>query len=232
MAEHARDRIEPPRDRIGLGKIEPAVGDQIAAIGAIRRIRFHAERRTLPQRRQHRCPGEGENFDRNPDSGLAQRATRFDPSAITIIRREAAATIFSRSIAPPAPLIAPHRESIASAPSIVRSTAATSAKSITTMPQALASSSDAVEVATARIIKPAATRSPNARIAHAAVVPVPRPTSIPVRTSPIAASAAACLSASVDGSVIMYLFRAVWICRSGCCMALRTCTIPVSSDNR
>ena len=112
-------------------------------------------------------------------------------SAIATIRPAAAATTFSRSIAPPAPLIARHCGSISSTPSIARSSAATLPMSITVMPAARAAAAVRSDVATAVTASPARTRSPSAAIANAAVLPVPSPTSIPVVTSATAASAAA-----------------------------------------
>ena len=62
---------------------------------------------------------QAEPVDLDRQRKAAEMSTSFDLSAMTIIRAEAAATIFSRSSAPPPPLIRLSAGSISSAPSTV-----------------------------------------------------------------------------------------------------------------
>ncbi len=63
-------------------------------------------------------------------------ATNFDASAMTIIFADADATIFSRSNAPPPPLIKVRSGPISSAPSTVRSSSGVSSRVVRAMPSA------------------------------------------------------------------------------------------------
>ena len=78
-------------------------------------------------------------------------------SAITIMRADAAATIFSRSSAPPPPLIRSRPGSISSAPSIVRSSSGVSSSVDRRMPSSRQSAAVRSEVGTPTIVRPAAT---------------------------------------------------------------------------
>ena len=78
-------------------------------------------------------------------------ATRLEESAITKKWRDAWATTFSRSNAPPAPLIKLRSGAISSAPSIVRSTRTPRRGSYTAIPSSLARAAVCKEEATASI---------------------------------------------------------------------------------
>ncbi len=132
MPENAGDRGKPHGQGARIGHFsEKSVDDDIALIGPL-----GANGRLRAQIGQpSRDEGRGRRAAPRP-AALPCRCARpaSSASAMTIIRREAAATIFSRSMAPPAPLIANSRSSISSAPSMVRSTESTPAKSTSVMP--------------------------------------------------------------------------------------------------
>ncbi len=86
-------------------------------------------------------------------------ATHFDSSAITTIFADAEATIFSRSSAPPPPLIRVRSGAISSAPSTVRSSSGVSSSVVSAMPSLPACARVASEVGTATTSSPARTRS-------------------------------------------------------------------------
>ena len=87
-------------------------------------------------------------------------STHLESSAITIMRSDAAATIFSRSKAPPPPLMRLSAGSISSAPSTVRSSRSISSSVVRAMPHRAASARVASEVGTPMTLSPARTRSP------------------------------------------------------------------------
>ena len=78
---------------------------------------------------------------------------------MTIMRAEAEATIFSRSSAPPPPLIRLRSGAISSAPSTVRSSCGVSSRVVSGTPSRSASLRVASEVGTAITSRPARTRS-------------------------------------------------------------------------
>ncbi len=82
--------------------------------------------------------------------------THLLSSAITTMRAEAAATIFSRSSAPPPPLIRVRSGAISSAPSTVRSSSGVSSSVVSGTPSRSASRRVASEVGTPTTRKPAA----------------------------------------------------------------------------
>ena len=102
-------------------------------------------------------------------------STRFDASAITSIRAEAEATIFSRNSAPPPPLISRSSLSSSSAPSMVRSSCGVSSSVVSRMPSRSACARVASEVGTPTTSRPASTFAPSRSTNSAAVEPVPRP---------------------------------------------------------
>src|SRR5262245_44462015 len=124
-------------------------------------------------------------------------ATCFERSAMITNRRELAATIFSRTRAPPPPLIRSSLGSISSAPSIVRSSVPTLSRLVSRMPSAVASCCVASDVGTATMSHPPLTCSASNGSKAATVEPVPRPSSMPVFTSASAARAAAAFSSSL-----------------------------------
>ena len=107
------------------------------------------------------------------------------------MRSEAAATIFSRSKAPPPPLMRLSEGSISSAPSTVRSSRSMSSSVVSAMPHRSASARVASDVGTPMTRSPARTRSPSSSTKCFAVEPVPRPSFMPSRTCS-SARAAAC----------------------------------------
>src|SRR6185436_10048305 len=115
-------------------------------------------------------------------------------------RRLACATTFSRSSAPPRPLIRSSPGVTSSAPSIVRSTSRASSGSISGIPTVRASASAAAEVGTPTTSRswPDWSSRPIRLMAKTAVLPVPRPTTIPDCTSSTAHSAACCLYAAAE----------------------------------
>ena len=116
--------------------------------------------------------------------------TSLPSSAITIMRADAAATIFSRSSAAPPPLIRRSCGSTSSAPSTVRSSSGVSSSVDIGMPSETAWTCVASEVETQRTSKPAATFAPSRSTKCFAVEPVPRPSRIPGCTSSSARAAA------------------------------------------
>ena len=83
-------------------------------------------------------------------------STHLVSSAITIMRSDALATIFSRSSAPPPPLIRLSAASISSAPSTVRSSRSTSSSVVSGMPHCSAWMRVASEVGTPTTLQPGA----------------------------------------------------------------------------
>ena len=136
-----------------------------------------------------------------PRWGAARRpgaATSLLASTITIICRLAAATIFSRTRAPPRPLI---RSSVpvctSSAPSIVRSSEGWSASVPSSMPSARAWDGGALGGRDADDAQALAHALADARsTAILAVDPVPRPSTMPSSTAATATSADCRLSSS------------------------------------
>src|SRR6266568_2828365 len=124
------------------------------------------------------------------------RLTSFDSSTTTTKRLEAPATSFSLNSAPPRPLIKFSAGSTSSAPSTARSIWPSSSVTIG-MPSPAASSAVSRDDGTPRTFIPSATRRPRPSVKNRAVVPLPRPTSIPSWTSSRAFSAAACFRSSV-----------------------------------
>src|SRR5262245_34707197 len=117
--------------------------------------------------------------------------THFDSSAMTTMRAEAEATIFSRSSAPPPPLIKLKSAAISSAPSIVRSSCGISSRLVSGTPRRSASARVASDVGTPITSRPARTRSASSSTKCLAVEPLPRPSRMPGRTNSRAAAAAA-----------------------------------------
>src|SRR6266550_3457589 len=122
--------------------------------------------------------------------------TIFDSSTMTMNRLAADATSFSRDSAPPRPLIRFSAGSTSSAPSTARSICPTSSVTIG-IPCCAASSAVSREVGTPRTFIPSATSRPKPSVKYRAVLPLPRPTSMPSWTSSSALYAAACFSSSV-----------------------------------
>ena len=145
-------------------------------------------------RASRRLQAERLDFDRQREA--AERGTHFDSSAMTIMRADAAATIFSRSNAPPPPLIRLRSGAISSAPSTVRSSSGVSSNVDSGTPTRSASRRVASEVGTPMTLRPARTRSPSSSTKCLAVEPVPRPSRMPGRTNSIARAAAARFCAS------------------------------------
>ena len=131
------------------------------------------------------------------------RRTSFVSSAITAIRWEAAATIFSRSKAPPPPLISLSSRSISSAPSTVRSSSGTSSSVASGMPSAFAWAAVASDVATQRTSSPSATFSPTRSTKWRAVEPEPSPSLMPGSTSSVARRAASCFCRSISALAVI-----------------------------
>jgi hypothetical protein len=123
------------------------------------------------------------------------QSTSLLSSAMMISRRLELAITFSRSKAPPAPLIKSSVPRwISSAPSMVKSISACSASEEMRIPSPRACFAVYSDVGMPTIRSPSLTRLPSASTASFAVEPVPSPTIIPLSTSPTAASAAACLN--------------------------------------
>ena len=113
--------------------------------------------------------------------------TTLAASAMTTQRREASQTSFSRRRAAPPPLISDRPGPISSAPSTVRSMVFASSRVSNFIPSEVARSAVACEVGTPLMLSPLVA---SAFTNHAAVEPVPRPTTMPGSTSAAAASPA------------------------------------------
>ena len=118
----------------------PAIRDESVAVLAPPQRR--ARRAGCGDRRLDRPPRRRQARTARPrsaaESGRARRPI-WTRSAMTIMRAEAAATIFSRSSAPPPPLIRLRSGAISSAPSTVRSSSGVSSSVVSGMPQRSAS---------------------------------------------------------------------------------------------
>src|SRR5262245_4353861 len=141
-------------------------------------------------------------------------ATCFDRSPMITNRRELAATIFSRTRAPPPPLIRLSLGSISSAPSMVRSSVSTSSRLVSRIPREVASCCVASDVGTATMSSPPLTCSASNGSKAATVEPVPSPRSIPCFTSASAARAAAAFSSSLLTERSTDASRASRLCQS------------------
>ena len=134
-------------------------------------------------------------------SGKApSRATFLLASAMTIMRSDAVATIFSRSKAPPPPLIRRSCRSSSSAPSMVRSSSGQASSVVSGTPSSVHSAAVRSDVGTPITEKPSRTFSASARTNCSAVDPVPMPSRMPDVTSSSAASAAFRFSSSLIAS--------------------------------
>src|SRR6266849_9415595 len=102
-------------------------------------------------------------------------STHLESSAITIMRSDAAATIFSRNSAPPPPLMTFSAGSISSAPSTVRSSRSMASSVVRRMPHRSAWARVASEVGTPMMFMPPRTWSPSRSTKCFAVEPVPSP---------------------------------------------------------
>ncbi len=117
------------------------------------------------------------NLPRLPSTG-----TSFSLPTRMISWRDAAATTFSRTSAPPYPLIRLRCGSTSSAPSTVTSMLSTSPRPTSGIPNSRPSSVAACEVGTPCTRRPWRTRVPRARMKAAAARPVPSPTVPPAGT--------------------------------------------------
>lgn len=158
-----------------------------------------AARKARPFRPRGRSPaGSRRGRDLFTSIGSGNRpsvSTSFDSSAITIMRAEAAATIFSRKSAPPPPLISESSKSTSSAPSMVRSSSGVSSSVDSGTPSSRQSAAVRSDVGTPTILMPAATFSASRRTNSSAVEPVPMPSRIPSVTWPRASRAASIFNA-------------------------------------
>ena len=162
--------------RSSIGPLQPAAE---AAASILRRVAANPNGTT--------SMGSG----KRPSAG-----THLDSSAMTIMRAEEEATIFSRNSAPPPPLIRLKSGAISSAPSMVRSRQGASSRVVSCTPTCSASLRVASDVATAITSSPARTRSPRSLTKWRAVEPVPSPSRIPGCTNASARAAAARFCAS------------------------------------
>src|SRR5262245_8094684 len=124
--------------------------------------------------------------------------THFDSSAMTTMRAEAEATIFSRSSAPPPPLIKLKSAAISSAPSMVRSSSGISSRLVSGTPRRSASARVTSDVGTPITSRPAWTRSASSSTKCLAVEPLPRLSRMPGRMNSRAPAAAARFWASTS----------------------------------
>ena len=144
------------------------------------------------------CVAASPNGITSTGSGKRPRtSTHLVSSAITIMRSDAAATIFSRNSAPPPPLIRLSAGSTSSAPSIVRSRWSISSSVVSGIPHASAWARVASDVGTPMTFMPARTFSPSRSTKCFAVEPVPSPSFMPSRTSSSARAAAWRFNASI-----------------------------------
>src|SRR5438445_5110997 len=119
-----------------------------------------------------------------------RRDTSLDSSTITTNFLDAAATIFSRSSAPPNPLMRSSFGSTSSAPSTQRSGGVRSSSDVSGIPSSFATSAVAKDVGTPLRSMPLWTSRATPSRKCRAVEPVPRPRTMPGFTKASAASAA------------------------------------------
>ncbi len=146
----------------GIENPVPAIRDEsVAVLGPPQR------RQALCSRRRRRPASTARRVAPRPNGttsiGSGNRpsiGTHFDSSAMTIMRADAAATIFSRSRAPPPPLIRLRSGAISSAPSTVRSSSGVSSRvGQAARRAARRRCASRSEVGTATTSRPARTRS-------------------------------------------------------------------------
>ena len=104
------------------------------------------------------------------------RSTSFSLPTMITCRRDAAATMRSRTSAPPQPLTRSRFGATSSAPSMVRSSSSSSPRSTRGMPAPVASVADSCDVATPETRRPCRTRAPSSAMKIEAALPVPSPT--------------------------------------------------------
>ena len=156
--DDAGDRRQDLAQRFGLSdRAKRTVKNIVAAVGDERRG-FAAQDASAPAspscakaRSICRLVAARPNGTTSIGNGNApSRGTSLVESAMTTMRFEAEATIFSRNSAPPPPLISLSLGSTSSAPSTVRSSSGMSSSVPSGMPSAFACASVASEVATQR----------------------------------------------------------------------------------
>src|SRR5579871_566757 len=123
-------------------------------------------------------------------------------SAITTMRFAEAATIFSRSSAPPPPLIKARSESDSSAPSTARSSSPNASNSASGMLSSRDFAAVRSDVGVPMIFSPPRIRSASSSRNRSAVEPVPSPSFIPSSTKSSARAAAARFRAMGSGVVM------------------------------
>ena len=128
------------RDRIG-DAVEGRVHQQVAVVAAPR-PRRHRVRAEAAHLRGGDRRGERQHLERQAGT-CAKVSTSFDPSTTTMKRAAMAATIFSRTCAPPPPLVRLKARSTSSAPSMARSSAPISSGVTTRRPRSVASGASA-----------------------------------------------------------------------------------------
>src|SRR6266566_7138800 len=133
-------------------------------------------------------------------TGNGPRPPRISTSLSEVIRitcrAEAAATIRSRTSAPPWPLMRFSLPSTSSAPSIV--SAMSASRPTRSMPSSRARRAVSSDVGTPRTLSPPRTRAPSARTNALAARPEPRPTTSPSLTKP-----RACVASAASGSLVV-----------------------------
>ncbi len=175
-----------------------AIENPQAVVGDVGGAVALAQRGRGPQSRQlalHDLDGEGDDLD-----GQRKGVQLVDELGLV----DEKATTFSRSKAPPPPLVRFKRGSASSAPSKQRSNDETLSKLTTSMPTLWAWFLVASDVGMALILSPSfLTRSPRAATAKRAVLPVPRPTFMPDSIRLTACSAARFFCRSTRDSSVM-----------------------------
>src|SRR5437879_7180155 len=133
-------------------------------------------------------------------TGSGPRPPRISTSLSEVIRitcrAEAAATIRSRTSAPPWPLMRFSLPSTSSAPSIV--SALSDPRPTRSIPSSRARRAVSSDVGTPRTLSPPRTRAPSARTNALAARPEPRPTTSPSLTKP-----RACVASAASGSLVV-----------------------------
>ena len=143
---------------MGVDDPVAAIGDKNMAVLALAQPPFARKCRfpQMPRPIARRVAASPNGITSTGSGKRPSTSTHLVSSAITIMRSEAAATIFSRSSAPPPPLIRLSAGSISSAPSTVRSSRSISSSVVSGTPQRSASARVASEVGTPITSQPGA----------------------------------------------------------------------------
>jgi len=113
VLDHVRNHIQQTRQarrigyspQMGIDNPVATIGDKNVAVPVLSESHLPGNAASENAPPMARCVAASPNGTTSTGSGRPKTSTHLESSAITIMRSDAAATIFSRSSAPPPPLI-------------------------------------------------------------------------------------------------------------------------------